>query len=88
MDLQKGKRKVIIDANVVLRYLLKDEISLYTEAEKIFNAALKGDIVAFIPSMVITEVVYVLQKVYKVDRKNHFGYPHRNFKTKNYKNGG
>jgi len=68
MDSSKGKRTLTLDANVILRYLLRDNEELYSKAEKIFNEALLGKIRLFIPIFVFAEVVYVLQKVYKVNR--------------------
>lgn len=53
----------IVDANVVLRYLLDDHPELSARAEEIIeqNAVV-------LPIEVACEVVYVLQKVYSVDR--------------------
>jgi predicted nucleic-acid-binding protein len=68
MGLQKERQTIILDANVILRYLLQDNAKLYPQAEEIFNKSLLGDIKLFIPIFVFAEVVYVLQKVYKVDR--------------------
>lgn len=57
----------IVDANVILRYLLQDAAQFIEPAkDKIEN----HDI--FIPNEVIAEVVYVLEKVYKVERVNIF----------------
>jgi predicted nucleic-acid-binding protein len=53
----------IVDANLILRYLLQDAIQFIDQArDKIENYHI------FIPNEVIAEVVYVLEKVYKVDR--------------------
>jgi predicted nucleic-acid-binding protein len=53
----------IVDANLILRYLLQDIVQLLNEArDKIENHNI------FIPNEVIAEVVYVLEKVYKVER--------------------
>jgi len=68
MDLQKEKKTLILDANVILRYLLQDNKELYLKAEEIFNKTLLGEIKLLIPFFVFAEVVYVLQKVYKVDK--------------------
>jgi len=65
----KEKKLVIIDANVILRYLLCDHEELYKKAEEIFNQILLGELKAFVPTFIVAEVVYVLQKLYKVDRK-------------------
>ena len=53
----------IVDANVILRYLLKDNDKFYDTAAKIIDNNL-----IFIPFEVIAEVVYVLEKIYKVPR--------------------
>lgn len=54
----------IIDANIVLRYLLQDNIDLSNKAKEIIE-----DNNIFIPTEVIAEIVYVLEKVYSVNRK-------------------
>lgn len=54
----------IVDANVILRYLLKDHQSFYGKSREIID---NREIT--IPFEVIAEVVYVLEKVYKVPRK-------------------
>jgi predicted nucleic-acid-binding protein len=52
----------IVDANVILRYLLNDKYDLSLKAASIVEEN------AFIPTEVIAEVVYVLEKIYKVSR--------------------
>jgi len=54
----------IADANVVLRYLLFDNAELAAQAADIIE---KTEI--FIPFEVVAEIVYVLEKVYKIRRK-------------------
>lgn len=51
----------IVDANIVLRYLLNDSDELTEKATEIIE---NSDI--FVPNEVIAEVVYVLEKVYEV----------------------
>ncbi len=63
------KNTIIVDANVILRYLLKDNEKFYKEAENLLNNAFSGKKKILILHSVIVEVVYVLQKLYKVDRK-------------------
>jgi predicted nucleic-acid-binding protein len=58
----------VVDANVILRYLLGDIDELYRQAEKIFAEAINGKRKLFIPQSVVAEVVYVLSKVYKVPK--------------------
>ncbi len=58
----------VVDANVILRYLLGDVEELYRQAEKIFAKAISGKRKLFIPRTVVAEVIYVLSKVYKFQR--------------------
>jgi len=69
MVLPKKRRTVILDANIILRYLLRDHEELYKKAEEIFNRILLGELKAVIPTVIVAEVIYVLQKLYKVDRQ-------------------
>lgn len=53
----------IVDANLILRYLLQDAAQFIEQAsDKLENYPV------FIPNEVVAEVVYVLEKVYKVER--------------------
>lgn len=54
---------VIIDANVVLRYLLDDIEEQAVKATEILE-----NHQVYIPNEIIAEVVYVLEKVYKIER--------------------
>jgi len=62
-------RVEIIDTNVIIRYLMADIDELYSQAETLFTEAIKGERKLFIPQSVITEVIFVLSKVYKIPRK-------------------
>lgn len=54
----------IIDANIILRYLLKDNLELHQKSIDIIeNQQL------FLPNEIIAEIVYVLEKVYKYFQK-------------------
>ena len=59
----------LIDANVILRYLLRDNEDLYAKAEEVFNDVMEGKAKILILESVIAEVVYVLQRIYNVSRK-------------------
>ena len=63
------KNMLLVDANVILRYLLRDSEELYAKAEEVFNEVLDGRAKILILESVVAEVVYVLQKVYNVSRK-------------------
>ncbi len=55
---------VIIDANIVLRYILNDHPELSSQAANIIERQS-----VLLPIEAACEVVYVLQKVYHVERK-------------------
>lgn len=57
------KNMVMLDANVILRYLLNDNEKMALEAEK----AIKTQ-TALVTIEVIAEVVYVLKRVYSIDK--------------------
>ena len=54
----------IIDANIILRYLLKDSKKLYEQSKNIIEEES-----IFIPNEITAEVVYVLEKVYEIPRE-------------------
>ena len=53
-----------VDANVILRYIMNDHAELSPKAKKII-----GENVMETPIEVLCEVVFVLTRVYKVNRK-------------------
>jgi predicted nucleic-acid-binding protein len=55
---------LLVDANIVLRYILNDHPELSERAAEVLEQN-----EAFLPAEVVCEVVYVLQKVYSVPRK-------------------
>jgi predicted nucleic-acid-binding protein len=54
---------LIVDANIVLRYLLLDNMELAEKAGEIIE---NNNI--FLPFEVVAEVVYVLEKLYQIER--------------------
>lgn len=54
---------VILDANVILRYLLNDNEEMASEAEDIIKSH-----VALVTIEVVAEVIYVLKRVYSISR--------------------
>ena len=53
----------MLDANIILRYLLNDDKVMADEAERIIT---EGSV--YVTIEVIAEVVYVLNKVYSIER--------------------
>lgn len=56
---------IFIDTNIILRYLLDDNIELSQKAQKLIDSDKK----LFLNDAVCAEVIYVLSKVYNVERE-------------------
>lgn len=54
---------LIVDANIILRYLLFDNVEMAKKAAKIIE-----NNTIFLPFEVVAEIVYVLEKVYRIER--------------------
>jgi predicted nucleic-acid-binding protein len=54
------------DTNIIIRYLTRDDESLYLRAKEFFDKVKEGSTRAVILESVIAECVYVLTKIYKV----------------------
>ena len=61
--------KSILDANVILRYLLRDDEALFEKASVFLERVKTGEEAAVIPESVLAECVYVLLKIYRVERQ-------------------
>ena len=64
--MQRRKNTVMFDTNMILRYLLDDNLEMADKAEEYIKNE-NADV--FVTVEVIAEVVYVLQKVYSLERK-------------------
>jgi predicted nucleic acid-binding protein len=60
--------KKIVDANVVLRYLLHDDEELFKKSFALLESVKIGKEIIEITESVLAECVYVLLKVYRVGR--------------------
>jgi predicted nucleic-acid-binding protein len=58
----------LIDTNVILRYLLGDHKTFSPKAKAFMELVSPGTKKAEIPSVVIVECVYVMEKFYKIPR--------------------
>lgn len=56
------------DANVMLRYLLRDNEDMFNQAESLIRSAEAGDIRIRLASLTIAEMVWVLDSFYNLDR--------------------
>ena len=58
------RTKVVLDTSVIIEYV--DKASPWHKyARAIFNEIIRGRIVAFIPAIVLSEVLYVAKRVYE-----------------------
>ena len=56
----------MIDTNLLVRYLTEDEPQKAKAVDTLLNSAGKGEIKILIPSIVIAELVWVLESFYKM----------------------
>ena len=61
-------KHAVIDTNILVRYLTEDDPSKANDVKRLLLAAAQGGIRLLIPSVVIAELVWVLQSFYKLDR--------------------
>lgn len=62
-------KQIILDTNILLRFLLRDIENQYQIAEKLFFKAKSENITLIVPQIVIFEIVFNLDKFYKFDKK-------------------
>lgn len=58
----------LIDANVILRYLLADHAELHRQAKALLDDVRIGHRHIIVPESVLAECVYVMQRLYQVPR--------------------
>lgn len=68
-SMTKVNKNVLLDTNIILRYLLDDHPNLSVEASKIFDKIKTGLLKAHVAKYVIIEIVFVLSKIYLIPRK-------------------
>ena len=56
---------VFIDTNIIVRYLMKDDENLYKISKNIIETTDN----LFVPNEIIAEVIYVLTKIYNINRE-------------------
>jgi len=63
------RKELLVDTNVVLRFLLADISELYERARDIFQKAEEGKLRLILSDIVISECIWVLEKFYHIDRE-------------------
>lgn len=61
-------QKIIVDTNIFLRLLLDDVHEQHLEAKKFFAKARNHKVEAFIPSIIIFEINFALEKYYLLSK--------------------
>lgn len=62
----ESHRKVVIDTNLLVRYLTGDDSQKAKTVDNLLSKAEKGELKIFIPSIVIAELVWVLESFYQM----------------------
>ncbi len=62
-------RKVLVDTNAWLRYLLCDSDIQYKEIDLLMKKMKKGEVELILTNEVVLEICYVLKSFYKIDKE-------------------
>lgn len=62
-------REAVVDANILLRFLIDEPRDLADRVVAIFEAAERHHVALVVTSLTLAEVVYVLESVYKWERR-------------------
>ena len=63
-------QKAFVDTSIIIRLLVKDSEQKYKDVVKLLSEARGQGIALYILPVAILETVYVLEKVYKLDKKS------------------
>jgi predicted nucleic acid-binding protein len=61
-------KRIVLDTNVVLSFLLDRDPQQQADAARLFDAAAAGDHTLILHQSVITEMVYVLRNLYGIEK--------------------
>lgn len=62
----EGSKKVVIDTNLLVRYLINDDQKKAEAVDSLLDKAIKGEVKIVVPSVVIAELVWVLESYYQM----------------------
>ena len=63
----EGSKKVVIDTNLLVRYLINDDQKKADVVDNLLDRAIKGEARIIVPSVVIAELVWVLESFYQLE---------------------
>lgn len=58
----------LVDANIIIRFLTRDDKPKAEKCKKLFEAAAKGEVSLYISDLVMAELVWVLYKFYACNK--------------------
>jgi len=61
--------KVLLDANVIIRFLTRDHEEHYLKSIEVFENIESGHTEALLMDFILAEVVYVLKRIYKHEKE-------------------
>ena len=61
--------KVLLDTNILIRFLVRDHEEHYLKSVEIFRAIEEGEMEAMLMDFIMAEVIYVLKRIYKYEKK-------------------
>ena len=64
------KERIYVDTNVFIRYLTNDSPEQAEQSKNLFKQAEEGRYELFICDLVAAEIIYVLESVYKISKKD------------------
>lgn len=62
-------KKVILDSNIFIRFLIKDIPVQFSTTQELFIKIESNKLVAYVSILVINEVIWILENYYELDRK-------------------
>ncbi|MBI2470331.1 MAG: type II toxin-antitoxin system VapC family toxin [Planctomycetes bacterium] len=62
----EDSKKVVIDTNLLVRYLINDDQKKADAVDNLLDKAIKGEVKIIVPSVVIAELVWVLESFYQL----------------------
>ena len=62
--------RVLLDTNILVRFLTKDHEEHYRKSVEVFIQIESGEIEALLLDFILAEVVYVLKRIYKIEKSD------------------
>jgi predicted nucleic-acid-binding protein len=65
----EARERAVIDTNLLVRYLTEDDAAKANDVRRLLFRAGRGEVRLLVPSVVMAELVWVLQSYYKLERQ-------------------